>query len=42
MNYCRSCDIAHEEKNCPLCEAKETIREKEKEIEILEEEIIEK
>jgi rubrerythrin len=25
MYYCDNCDIAHEEKNCPLCEAKKEI-----------------
>lgn len=22
MNYCRNCDIAYEERTCPLCDAK--------------------
>lgn len=25
MYYCADCDIAYEEKDCPLCEAKEEI-----------------
>ena len=32
MNYCSACDIVHEERNCPLCEALHTIKELEKEI----------
>jgi len=35
MYYCNSCDIAHEEKTCPLCEAKEEIKSLEEEIERL-------
>ena len=35
MYYCNSCDIAHEEKICPLCEAKEEIKSLEEEIERL-------
>jgi hypothetical protein len=35
MNYCNNCDIAHEEKNCPLCEAKQEIKALEKEIDML-------
>jgi hypothetical protein len=35
MNYCNGCDIAHEEKNCPLCEAKKEIKYLEQEIERL-------
>lgn len=26
MNYCGNCDIAFEEKNCPLCEANDEIK----------------
>lgn len=26
MNYCNNCDIAHEERDCPLCEAKSEIK----------------
>lgn len=36
MNYCNNCDIAYEEKNCPLCEAKSEIKSLEKRIEELE------
>jgi hypothetical protein len=25
MNYCGNCDIAYEERTCPLCEAKREI-----------------
>ena len=32
MNYCSSCDIAYEEKNCPLCVAKDEIQELKTEI----------
>ncbi len=32
MNYCNNCDIAHEERDCPLCQAKEEIKSLEKEI----------
>lgn len=35
MYYCNNCDIAHEEKNCPLCETKEEVKRLEKEIERL-------
>jgi rubrerythrin len=35
MYYCNNCDIAHEEKKCPLCEAKEEIKKLVKEIEEL-------
>jgi hypothetical protein len=35
MNYCNNCDIAHEERDCPLCEAKEEIKSLEKEIDRL-------
>jgi len=31
MNYCTKCDIAYEEKNCPLCEAKKDIKALEQE-----------
>jgi len=30
MYYCNDCDITYEEKNCPLCEAKEKIKQLEK------------
>jgi len=33
MDYCGSCDIAYEGRNCPLCEAIEEIEELKKEIE---------
>ena len=32
MYYCNNCDIAHEEKNCPLCAAKEEIKQLEETI----------
>jgi len=35
MNYCNNCDIAHEDRDCPLCEAKEEIKSLEQEIERL-------
>ncbi len=35
MNYCGKCDIAHEEKNCPLCESREERKSLEREIERL-------
>jgi rubrerythrin len=35
MYYCNECNIAYEEKNCPLCEAKEEIKSLNKEIERL-------
>lgn len=35
MNYCNNCDIAHEERDCPLCQAKEEIKSLEQEIERL-------
>ena len=35
MNYCNNCDIAHEERDCPLCDAKEEIKRLEQEIEDL-------
>ena len=38
MYYCNNCDIAHEERNCPLCEAKAEIKSLEKRIEELESE----
>jgi hypothetical protein len=38
MNYCNNCDIAHEERDCPLCEAKEEIKRLGKRIEELENE----
>ena len=35
MNYCNGCDIAFENKNCPLCEAKKNITALNKEIDDL-------
>ena len=35
MYYCNSCDIVHEERDCPLCDAKEEIKRLEQEIEDL-------
>ena len=35
MYYCSYCDIAHEDKNCQLCEAKSEIEKLNKEIENL-------
>jgi hypothetical protein len=35
MDYCSNCDIAYEERNCPLCEANLEIKRLEKEIERL-------
>jgi rubrerythrin len=35
MYYCGSCDIAHEDRNCPLCEALRRILELAEEIERL-------
>ena len=32
MYYCDNCDIAHEERNCPLCEAKKEIEQLQKEL----------
>lgn len=39
MYLCIPCDIAHEEKYCPLCNANEKIEELENKIEELKEEI---
>ncbi len=36
MYYCSDCDIAHEERDCPLCTTKEKIKELEQKIEELE------
>lgn len=33
MNYCSNCDIAYEERSCPLCEAKDRIKQLEDELE---------
>ena len=30
MNYCNKCEIAYDERFCPLCEAKEKIKRLEK------------
>jgi hypothetical protein len=38
MYCCNNCAIAHEERDCPLCEAKAEIRQLEKRIEELENE----
>ena len=38
MDYCGSCDIAYEGRNCPLCEAKSEIRTLEERIKYLESE----
>jgi len=35
MYYCNECDIAHEERYCPLCDAKTEIKALEQEIERL-------
>ena len=35
MYYCGGCDIAHEEKDCPLCNAQKEIDRLNKEIEDL-------
>jgi hypothetical protein len=35
MYYCSDCDIAHESRNCPLCEALHEVEELKKEIERL-------
>jgi len=35
MDYCGSCDIAYEGRDCPLCEAKKEIKSLEQEIERL-------
>ena len=32
MNYCKWCDIAHEERSCPLCYAREEIKSLAKQI----------
>ena len=37
MKYCNDCDIAYEERNCPLCEAKNEINDLEGKIDLLEE-----
>jgi anaerobic ribonucleoside-triphosphate reductase len=39
INYCNSCDIAFEERDCPLCEANKTIEELRKEIDSLNEQL---
>lgn len=39
MYHCNTCDIAHEERYCPLCEANGKIEELEENIEKLEGEI---
>jgi rubrerythrin len=39
MYYCNNCDIAHEERNCPLCEANKEIKSLEKRIEELEDQL---
>lgn len=36
MYYCNNCDIAHEERTCPLCEAKAEIKSLEERIKELE------
>ena len=38
MNYCNNCDIVYEERDCPLCEAKQEIKSLEQRIEELERE----
>jgi hypothetical protein len=38
MEMCNKCYIVHEERGCPLCEAKEEIKILERKIEILEKE----
>ncbi len=35
MDYCNNCDIAYEERYCPLCEANKEIKRLEEEIERL-------
>ena len=35
MNYCNYCNIAYDERNCPLCDANMKIKELEKEIDKL-------
>lgn len=37
MNYCSDCDIAFEERQCPLCDAKKEISQLNEKIEALEE-----
>ena len=39
MDYCNKCDIAYEEKNCPLCDANNKISDLESAISDLESEI---
>lgn len=34
MKVCHACNIVHDEKSCPLCDAKEKIESLEKELEI--------
>lgn len=41
MRYCNNCDIAYEERRCPLCEAKDEIRELSDKIEELTEKLAE-
>lgn len=38
MNYCNNCDIAHGERDCPLCEAKAEIKSLKERIKELESE----
>jgi hypothetical protein len=39
MNYCGSCDIAYECRDCPLCEANKEIKSLEKRVEELEDQL---
>jgi len=32
MYYCSNCDICYEERNCPLCDAKEGLKNADEEI----------
>ncbi len=39
MTYCRECDIVHEDKYCPLCEAQDKIKELEKALDSVQQEL---
>lgn len=39
MNICNQCDIVYDEKNCPLCEAKEKIEALENQLDEQQDEI---
>lgn len=39
MEYCNKCDIVFDDKDCPLCVAKDAIKDLEKRVESLEEQL---